>query len=163
MTSNPDQRKWLKFAVYESFEQIALGSILFILSVITVFATLATVVQLIGDFKLGDFFLERSAFHEAFGSILTVLILLEFNHSIYVALKRKSGVIQVRAVILIAVLVIARKLMLLDLAVTSLQTLLGFGGLLLVLGTLYWLITNADRVPEMSALPRDKSNVGIGA
>jgi uncharacterized membrane protein (DUF373 family) len=77
--------------------------------------------------------------------ILTIVILLEFNHSIYVALTQKSGAIQVRIVVLITVLVIARKLMLQDFAATNIQTLLGFGGLLLALGALYWLISNADR------------------
>src|ERR1700730_4519312 len=48
-------------------------------------------------------------------------------------------------VVLIAVLVIARKLMLQDCASTTLQTMLGFSGLLLSLGGLYWLISDGDR------------------
>jgi uncharacterized membrane protein (DUF373 family) len=162
MASNSDQKKWQKLASYESFERVALGSILFILSAITVVATGAAVIQLIADLKLGESFLEKAALQEAFGSILTIIILLEFNHSIYVAFKHKLGVIQVRAVVLIAVLVIARKLMLLDFGTTSFQTILGFGGLLLVLGVLYWLIANADRPNITSVLPRATSNVGNG-
>jgi hypothetical protein len=53
--------------------------------------------------------------------------------------------IQARIVVLIAVLVIARKLMLQDFASTTLQTMLGFSGLLLSLGGLYWLISDGDR------------------
>ncbi len=73
--------------------------------------------------------------------ILTILILLEFNHSIYVALTQRLGAIQVRTVVLITILVIARKLMLRDFETLDVQTLLGFGGLLLALGGLYWLIS----------------------
>jgi uncharacterized membrane protein (DUF373 family) len=89
--------------------------------------------------------LEKAALQETFGSILTILILLEFNHSVFVALTERSGAIQARIVVLIAVLVIARKLMLQDFASTTLQTMLGFSGLLLSLGGLYWLISDGDR------------------
>jgi uncharacterized membrane protein (DUF373 family) len=82
---------------------------------------------------------------ETFGLMLTVLILVEFNHSIVLAMRRHSGVLQVRVVVLIAIIVIARKLILLDYATTSLQTLLGLGGLALSLGALYWLLNDVDR------------------
>jgi len=107
-------REWQKFADYRLFEQIALGTVLFLVSAITVYCTAVVVVQLIGDFILGESFLDKAALQETFGSILTIVILLEFNHSIYVALTQKSGAIQVRIVVLITVLVIARKLMLQD-------------------------------------------------
>jgi uncharacterized membrane protein (DUF373 family) len=47
--------------------------------------------------------------------------------------------------VLIAILVSARKLMLKDFDTLDIETLLGFGGLLLALGGLYWLIADADR------------------
>jgi uncharacterized membrane protein (DUF373 family) len=77
--------------------------------------------------------------------ILAIVILLEFNHSIYVALTERSGAIQARIVVLIAILVVARKLMLSDFETLDMETLLGFGGLLLALGGLYWLICDGDR------------------
>jgi uncharacterized membrane protein (DUF373 family) len=77
--------------------------------------------------------------------LLTIVILLEFNHSVYVALMQGSGAIQTRIVVLIAILVIARKLMLKDYDTVDYQTLLGYGGLLLALGGLYWLISDGDR------------------
>ena len=86
-------------------------------------------------------FLDKAALQDTFGLILTVIILLEFNHSIYVALTHHTGAIQAR----IVVLVIARKLMLQDISALDFQTLLGFGGLLLALGGLYWLISDGDR------------------
>jgi uncharacterized membrane protein (DUF373 family) len=95
---------------------------------------------------------------DTFGLILTILILLEFNHSVYIALTEHSGAIQARILVLITILVVARKLMLMDFTTIEAQTLLGFGGLLLALGGLYWLISNGDRDRrEVSAEARDSA------
>ena len=72
--------------------------------------------QSLRDLALGESFLDKAALQDTFGLILTIIILLEFNHSIYVALTQGSGAIQTRIVVLIAILVIARKLMLKDYA-----------------------------------------------
>ena len=47
--------------------------------------------------------------------------------------------------VLITIIVLARKLVLLDYAAASMETLLGLGGLALSLGGLYWLISNGER------------------
>jgi len=137
--------KWPKLASYGQFERIALGCVLVMLAVITVFAIVLVAVKLVGDLALGESFLDKAALQDTFGLILTIVILLEFNHSIYVALMQRSGAIQARTVVLITVLVIARKLMLKDFEALDVETLLGFGGLLLALGALYWLICDGDR------------------
>jgi uncharacterized membrane protein (DUF373 family) len=132
--------KWPKLASYGQLERIALGSVMLMLAVIAVYAIVFTAIKLVGDLALGETFLDKAALQDTFGLILTIVILLEFNHSIYVALTERSGAIQARMVVLIAILVIARKLMLRDFETLDLQTLLGFAGLLLALGALYWLI-----------------------
>jgi uncharacterized membrane protein (DUF373 family) len=137
--------KWPKLASYGQFERIALGSVLVMLAVITVYAIVFVAIKLLSDLALGESFLDKAALQDTFGLILTIVILLEFNHSIYVALTQRSGAIQARIVVLIAILVIARKLMLKDFDALDFQTLLGFGGLLLALGGLYWLICDGDR------------------
>jgi uncharacterized membrane protein (DUF373 family) len=154
--------KWSKAASYKQFERIALTCVLVMLAVITVFAIVYAVVKLVGDLTLGESFLDKAALQDTFGLILTIVILLEFNHSIYVALTQGSGAIQTRIVVLIAILVIARKLMLKDYDTVDFQTLLGYGGLLLALGGLYWLISDGDRrcapthaLPDTVAPDRD--------
>jgi uncharacterized membrane protein (DUF373 family) len=136
---------WRKLATYDQFERIALICVMVLLAVLTVVAIVFAAIKIIDDLALGEAFLDKAALQDTFGLILTVIILLEFNHSIFLALVRRTGAIQVRIVVLIAVLVIARKLMLQDFANVDLQTLLGFGGLLLALGGLYWLISDGDR------------------
>jgi uncharacterized membrane protein (DUF373 family) len=137
--------KWSNLPLYGQFERIALGSVLVMLGVITVYAIILVAIKLLGDLALGEAFLDKAVLQDTFGSILTIVILLEFNHSIYVALTERTGAIQTRIVVLIAILVIARKLMLQEFEALDYETLLGFGGLLLALGGLYWLISDGDR------------------
>jgi uncharacterized membrane protein (DUF373 family) len=143
--------KWPRRVSYGQFERIALASVLLMLAVITVYAIVFVAIKLMGDLALGESFLDKAALQDTFGLILTVVILLEFNHSIYVALTERSGAIQARIVVLIAILVIARKLMLRDFEAIDAQTLLGYGGLLLALGALYWLVSDGDRRRALAA------------
>ena len=145
--------KWPKLASYAGFERIALGCVLVMLGAITVCAIVLAAIKLVSDLALGESFLDKAALQDTFGLILTIVILLEFNHSIYVAMTQGSGAVQTRIVVLIAVLVIARKLMLKDFDAIDFQTLLGYGGLLLALGGLYWLISDGDRRRALSAAP----------
>jgi uncharacterized membrane protein (DUF373 family) len=136
---------WGKIAGYERFEQIALVCVMVLLGVLTTFAILYAAVRIVTDVTLGETFLDKAALQDTFGLVLTIVILIEFNHSIFVALTHHTGAIQARIVVLIVVLVIARKLMLLDISALDAMTLLGFGGIMVALGGLYWLITDADR------------------
>jgi uncharacterized membrane protein (DUF373 family) len=137
--------EWKTLAAYGRFEQIALACILVMLGFIIAGAIVFTAVTLVDHLVFGEAFLDKSALQDTFGLVLTVVILLEFNHSIYVALTQRTGAIQTRLVVLITVLVIARKLMLQDITMIDFQTLIGFGGLLLALGGLYWLLSDGDR------------------
>ena len=77
--------------------------------------------------------------------ILTVLIALEFNHSIVQIVQKRSSIVQVRVIVLIAVLLIVRKFVLIDFLKTDPATVAGLSALLLALGALYWLLRDADR------------------
>lgn len=131
---------WKKYATYERFEHLITRIIMLFVSVVIVYTLILVGIELVTDFQLGADFVEKELLQDIFGSILTVLILLEFNHSIAVALARRSGVLQVRIVVLIAILVVARKLILLDFKTATLDQLAGLAGVALALGVLYWLI-----------------------
>lgn len=139
--------------VYDRFELLISGILLIMISIIIIYSTALVIITLIGDFHAGVHFAEQGALKDTFGLILGLLILIEFNHSIALAMRRRSGVIEVRVVILIAIIVIARKLILLDYTNTKLETLLGLGGLALSLGALYWLLTDIEhrRPPSATA------------
>ena len=130
---------------YEWFEQIILSIMVSIISLVIVYSLILTTITLFQDLVSGIGFMETGALKDTFGLVLTVIILVEFNHSIVLAIRQRSGAIQVRIVVLITIIVLARKLVLLDYAAASMETLLGLGALALSLGGLYWLISDGER------------------
>jgi uncharacterized membrane protein (DUF373 family) len=145
------------YHLYGQFEVIVSAILLIFISFIIVYSLVVLAVTLFDEFTTGVRLVEAMALKDTFGLILSILILIEFNHSVALSMRHRSGVLQVRVVILISIIVIARKLILLDYAKTSLETLLGFGGLALSLGVLYWLLSNAARryAPETAEGERD--------
>lgn len=136
---------WKHLHVYDYFEQIGFRILIFFISLIVVHSLVLIGIKLVEDFAQGLMFREVDVMKEAFGLILTVIILLEFNHSIVSAMRAHTGAIQVRIVVMIAIIVMARKLILLDYQAAKLETLLGYGGLALALGIVYWLVIDAER------------------
>lgn len=132
--------EWHEYTSYERFEQVVSRIVMLFVSVVIVYSVMLVAYELAIDFQLGQQFMERELLQDVFGSILTILILLEFNHSISVALKQRTGVMQARIVVLIAILVIARKIILLDFKSSSIEVLAGHAGVALALGVLYWLM-----------------------
>jgi uncharacterized membrane protein (DUF373 family) len=149
------RKEWASFTSYERFEQIVSRIIMLFVAVVIVYAVILTGIELVNDFRLGTNFMEQELLQDIFGSILTILILLEFNHSIAVALANRSGVIQVRMVVLLTILVIARKLILLDFKAATLEQLAGLAGTALALGVLYWLIRSAEPSERPRSQPHD--------
>lgn len=141
------RQEWHELTSYQRFEQVVSRIVMAFIAVIIVYSVILVAIELIMDFALGQAFVEQELLQDVFGSILTILILLEFNHSIAVALKQKTGIIQTRIVVLIAILVIARKIILLDFKTASIETLAGHAGVALALGALYWLIMVSGRAP----------------
>jgi uncharacterized membrane protein (DUF373 family) len=78
-----------------------------------------------------------------FGQIMTLLIALEFKHSIVRVIAQQKSIIQVKTVLLIALLAISRKFIILD-ADTPPQHLLALAAVVVALGTAYWLIRDSD-------------------
>ena len=59
-----------------------------------------------------------------------------------------GGIVQVRTVVLIALLAIVRKVMILDLASTEALQLFALAAAILALGAVYWLVRDQDRSLE---------------
>jgi uncharacterized membrane protein (DUF373 family) len=60
--------------------------------------------------------------------IFTVIIALEFKRSLLVVAERRHSVVQVRTVVLIALLSVVRKLMIIDLSATDAEHLFALIG-----------------------------------
>jgi uncharacterized membrane protein (DUF373 family) len=75
---------------------------------------------------------------------MTLLIAMEFKHSIVLVAFRRSNIIQVKTVVLIALLALSRKFVILDSSATAASTIAALAGATLVLGVVYWLLRERD-------------------
>jgi len=144
------KRLWKEMTYYERFEQIVSRIVMVLISALIVYLLIFIAVDLFDEFKRGLALADVEALKDVFGSILTILILIEFNHSIALALGKRSGVLQARFIVLIAILVIARKVILLDFSTATFEQLIGISGIAIAFGLLYWLINL--RSPDLSPL-----------
>jgi len=62
---------------------------------------------------------DSQVFQSLFGMVLTVLIALEFKHTLLVVRHHRHAIVQVRAVVLVALLALVRRFILLDLYQTT--------------------------------------------
>ena len=88
--------------------------------------------------------LEHEVFQRVFGEIMTLLIALEFNHTLQFVVTGQQGIIHTKMVILIALLALARKIIILDLYATSAASLIALALLTLAQGVTYWLMRGRD-------------------
>ena len=88
--------------------------------------------------------LDPGVFQTVFGEILTLLIALEFNHTLQYVVKREQSIIQTKVVLLIALLAVARKFIVLDLRDVDAVQLLALAAITLALGLAYWLMRERD-------------------
>jgi len=143
---------WPTLDAYERFEQI----ISLVLTALIAAVIVASVVQLAirilillasGVIDPAD----HTVFQTIFGMIVTVLIALEFNHSLVGVVKRQHGIVQVRTVILIALLALVRKFMLIEIKETDPAMVLGLAVSVLALGGVYLLLRGREEEDERAA------------
>ncbi len=139
------RRYWAVMSFYERFEHVVALALSAVISVIVVIALWRLIREVFTLLILGALDpLDHRVFQSVFGMIMTLLIAMEFKHSILKVLERSSHIIQVRTVILIAQLALARKFIILDFATTSAAKLAALGFAILVLGAVYWLLKGAS-------------------
>jgi uncharacterized membrane protein (DUF373 family) len=144
------KKSWKDLTPYGLFERITSLVVMFFVSVIIVYSLILMAIDLYEQFWLGLAFIESESLRDVFGSILTILILIEFNHSIVVALSTKAGILQARPIVLITILVIARKVILLDFNTASFEKMLAISALAVAFGILYWLMMASSDTPSES-------------
>ena len=140
---------WL-LKVYEKFEQVVVVALSLVIALVIVM-TLIQLYERVLPLVLGGALdpLDHSSFQLLFGSIVTVLIAMEFKHSIVRAALRRDDVIQVRTVLLVALLAMSRKFVILDVETTQATTIAALSAVTLVLGIVYALLRAAhDEAPD---------------
>ena len=135
------RQAWKTLAAYERFEVIValvLRAVIGVIIVVALYRLIAGVVDTILLKALNP--LDHAVFQQVFGGIMTLLIALEFNHTLRYVAPGARGIIQARIVILIALLALSRKIIVADLFEIPPATLLGLAALSLALGVTYWLV-----------------------
>jgi uncharacterized membrane protein (DUF373 family) len=89
--------------------------------------------------------------------IFTVIIALEFKRSLIVVAESRSSIVQVRTVVLLAMLAVVRKLIILDVSAADAGLLLGLSAAMLALGAVYWTVRDQDLKERRSQNPGEAS------
>jgi uncharacterized membrane protein (DUF373 family) len=137
---------WALLTAYERFEQAVSLVLTVLVSVLVIVTLLRLMYQICGLvlYKIIDPG-QPEIFQAIFGMVMTVLIALELNHSILSVLERRHGIVQVRTVVLIALLALVRKFILVDLTQETPFMMLGLAASTLALGAVYWMVREQDQ------------------
>jgi uncharacterized membrane protein (DUF373 family) len=137
--------QWAVLSYYQRFEGFVALVLTLVIALIILVALFRLTYSVITGLLLGVLDpLDPGIFQSVFGEILTLLIALEFNHTLQYVVKRQQSIIQTKIVLLIALLAIARKFIVLDLGGVDPAQLLGLAAITLSLGIAYWLIRERD-------------------
>jgi uncharacterized membrane protein (DUF373 family) len=139
------QAQWPVLSYYQRFEGFVALVLTLVIGLIILVALIRLTFSVVTGLLLGVLDpLDHGVFQTVFGEILTLLIALEFNHTLQYFVKREQSIIQTKIVLLIALLAIARKFIVLDLNSVSAAQLLGLATIALALGVTYWLMRERD-------------------
>lgn len=138
--------RWKLLTFYEKFEHGVILLLSALIALIVVLAVWNLTIKVLASIVYANFDpTDYAVFQALFGMIFTVIIALEFKRSLLVFAERKQSIVQVRTVILIALLAVVRKLMILDLASAGASKVLALAASILALGAVYWLVREQDR------------------
>lgn len=141
------REKFKLLSLYQRFEHIIIIILTAMISVIVVVAVWNLILKILfglilsGNLDPSDY----AIFQAVFGMIFTVIIALEFKKSLLVVAERRENVVQIRSVVMIALLAICRKVIILDVRETDALQIFALAAAILALGAVYWLIRDTDQ------------------
>jgi uncharacterized membrane protein (DUF373 family) len=145
------KEKFRLLSLYQRFESVVVTFLTALIAIIVVAAvwnlSLKVLFGLVlsGSLDPSDY----SVFQAVFGMIFTVIIALEFKKSLLVVAERRDTIVQIRSVVMIALLAICRKVIILDLTETDALHILALAAAILALGVVYWLMRDSDQRSAM--------------
>ena len=144
---------WELLTLYQKFEHAVILLLTALIAVVVALAVWNLALKVgISIMSSGFDPTDYEVFQAFFGMIFTVIIALEFKRSLLVVAERRHGVVQVRTVVLIALLAVVRKLMIIDLSSTDAQQLLSLAAAIVALGSVHWLVRDQDRRDDAKAI-----------
>ncbi len=139
------RQDWAILSVYKRLEALVALALQAVVGLVILVALCRLTVSVVEALVLESLNpLEHSVFQRIFGEIMTLLIALEFNHTLRYTTADARGIIQARIVIVIAILALSRKVIILELSEVTPAQIAGLAALTLALGATYWLIRERD-------------------
>lgn len=139
------KERWKTLTVFQQFESLVALVLTVVIGLVVLVALYRLTLSVVSGLVLG--FLDPTdpvVFQTIFGEILTLLIALEFNHSLQLVVTREQSIIQTKVVLLIGLLALTRKLIAMDLNEAEPGLLFGLAATTLALGIVYWLMRERD-------------------
>jgi uncharacterized membrane protein (DUF373 family) len=116
---------------------------------LTIFVTLAQAALVLYQTLASEqSFLNHNAFINVFGAFMTVLIAMEFNHTVFTTISGSSATVKVRAVLLVSLLALARKVVLIDLKDYEYTSIIALAVLIAGVTLAYWVVARFETPPE---------------
>jgi uncharacterized membrane protein (DUF373 family) len=141
------REKFKLLSLYQRFEHIIIIILTALIAIIVAVAVWNLSLKILfglvlsGSLDPSDY----AIFQAVFGMIFTVIIALEFKKSLLVIAERRENVVQIRSVVMIALLAICRKVIILDVKETDALQIFALAAAILALGVVYWLIRDSDQ------------------
>jgi uncharacterized membrane protein (DUF373 family) len=136
---------WEPLTFYQKFEHVCILILSSLIALVVALAIWQLALKVIASiFSTGFDPTDYSVFQAFFGMIFTVIIALEFKRSLLVLAERQKSIVQVRTVILIALLAVVRKLIILDPSSSEPMHLFALAATTLALGASYWLVGRSE-------------------
>jgi uncharacterized membrane protein (DUF373 family) len=155
---------WRLMTLYERFEQLVAVILVAAIAAVVLVALwnlMSHILELVVKANLNP--QNHAVFQRVFSGIMTLLIALEFKHSILRWAVREESIIQVKTVLVIAILALSRKFIILDTSHMSAAHLFGLAGAVLALGGVYWLMRERDdRLPDSDKKARREAGQPAG-
>jgi uncharacterized membrane protein (DUF373 family) len=150
---NVAREGWRLLTLYQRFEQIVVLALTGLIAIIIVAAMWSLTLKILFGLVALESFdpTDHTVFQGVFGMVFTVIIALEFKRSLLVVAERRDTIVQVRTVILLALLAILRKFIILDLNTTDAAQIFALAASLIALGGAYWMVRDQDRRDNVAA------------
>ncbi|WP_072563390.1 phosphate-starvation-inducible PsiE family protein [Granulibacter bethesdensis] len=138
------------FDLFEDGVMLILTIVIVLLAALSLWRLVASLVVMLAEHGLNPS--DPQVLQRIFGMIFTVLIALEFKHSLLrIGDGRDRPAIRIRSVILIGMLTTVRKFIIMDIKDTGMVEMLSLSAAILCLGIVYWLVR--DPTPRLPGEP----------
>lgn len=138
-------------------EKIIVWALIVMLTLLLIISVLDIIYQIIISISKSENYIpDINMLTEFFGMFLVILIGIELLETIKAYLK--EDVVHVEIVILVAIIAIARKVIVLDYYETNAMTLIGMGVLVITLAGAYYLIKQIDYRYPLKSKEKSKDN-----